>query len=101
MRDIKTFVFNVLAGMVSITLIHAPGFAEETSLIRIGPRLGLSGQIFLGKGLLSNYKFVRYKLWRPSEPAPTYFRVDMPAFVSSTSLMPRFTASPASASTCI
>ena len=56
MRDIKTFVFNVLVGVVFITLIHIPGFAEETSLIRIGPRLGLSGQTFLGKEQKYNFR---------------------------------------------
>ncbi|WP_447984506.1 acyloxyacyl hydrolase [Nitrospira sp. Nam74] len=56
MRDIKTFVFNGLAGMVFIALIHTPGFAEETSLIRIGPRLGLSGQTFLGKEQKYNFR---------------------------------------------
>ena len=56
MRDIKTFVFNVLAGVVFITLIQTPGFAEETGLVRIGPRLGLSGQTFLGKEQKYNFR---------------------------------------------
>jgi hypothetical protein len=56
MRDIITFVFNALVGVFLIILIHTPGFAEETSLLRIGPRLGLSGQTFLGKEQKYNFR---------------------------------------------
>lgn len=58
MHDIKTFIGNVLVsmGVVCITLIYTPGLAEETMLIRIGPRLGFSGQTFLGKEQKYNFR---------------------------------------------
>lgn len=39
-----------------MTLLPTLGFAEETTLIRIGPRLGLSGQTFLGKEQKYNFR---------------------------------------------
>lgn len=56
MRHIKTFVFTVLTGVIFLTLVPIPGSAEETSLMRIGPRLGLSGQTFLGKEQKYNFR---------------------------------------------
>lgn len=58
MNHIRSFipVLSVSVWLAFITPFPTPGFAEETSLIRIGPRLGLSGQTFLGKEQKYNFR---------------------------------------------
>ena len=50
------FLFMTMICLVSFTVVTTPSIAQESGVIAIGPRVGISGQAFLGKEQKYNFR---------------------------------------------